>query len=51
VAGDSSLGLGTLHCGIKDFGSTSDLYGPKINMKLVNSSSQPLSYVEFGEKW
>jgi hypothetical protein len=31
------------------FGSTLDLYGPEINMKLVNSSSQHLSCVEFGE--
>jgi hypothetical protein len=38
-----------LQSGIRAIGSTLDLYGPKINTNLVNSSSQSLICVEIGE--
>jgi hypothetical protein len=44
------LSWGMLHISIRALGSTPDLYGPNINMKLVNSSSQCLSYVELEKK-
>jgi hypothetical protein len=44
------LSWGMLQNGIRYFGSTPDLYGPEINMKLVNSSSQCLSCVKLGKK-